>query len=236
MCLFSYDVSMQAVILAAGRGTRMKNLTETVPKPLLVVAGKNLLEHKLDNLPQSIDEVIIVIGIQGEKIQQYFKDHYRHFSIRYSKQNSQQGTADALWQAQSLLTDDFIVMAGDDIYGASILQNVINTKWSMAVWSCDSWPQPYNNLVINESGYLEKIIFEVENYQGAGYIDMCLYHLSSDIFNYSPIRIFGTKEFGLPHTISEVTKKIPLKVIEGDFWLQINTPEDLKKADTILSS
>ena len=59
---------MQVVILAAGRGTRMGDLTSDTPKPLLKVKDKTLLEYKLDVLPDSISEVIFVIGYKQEQI------------------------------------------------------------------------------------------------------------------------------------------------------------------------
>ena len=53
---------MKAIILAAGRGTRMGNLTEEIPKPMLLYKGKNLIEYKIDILPEEINEVLIVVG------------------------------------------------------------------------------------------------------------------------------------------------------------------------------
>ncbi|KKQ79283.1 MAG: hypothetical protein UT03_C0063G0001, partial [Candidatus Moranbacteria bacterium GW2011_GWD2_38_7] len=63
---------MQIVILAAGRGTRMKDLTDNVPKPMLQINGKPILAYKLEALPEEIDEVIFVVGYFGNQIQQYF--------------------------------------------------------------------------------------------------------------------------------------------------------------------
>ena len=70
---------MQAVILAAGHGTRMDELTTAVPKPMLEVAGKPLLEYKLDALPDHIDEVVLIVGYLGNVIRQ-------HFGALYGKQ------------------------------------------------------------------------------------------------------------------------------------------------------
>ena len=67
---------MQAVILAAGHGTRLRPLTYQMPKPLIKVADKCLIEHNIFNLPSEISELIIVIGYLGEQIQNYFGENY----------------------------------------------------------------------------------------------------------------------------------------------------------------
>ena len=59
---------MFTVILAAGKGTRMGDLAKETPKPMLRVLGKTLLEHKLEMLPESITDVIIVVGYLKDKI------------------------------------------------------------------------------------------------------------------------------------------------------------------------
>jgi len=62
---------MQCVILAAGKGTRLRPLTENCPKPLVEVGGKTLLDHIVGALPSSVDELIIVTGYLGEMIEAY---------------------------------------------------------------------------------------------------------------------------------------------------------------------
>jgi len=67
---------MQCVILVAGRGTRMGKLTDSCPKPMLPIKGKPKLVYTLENLPEEIDEVILVIGYLGEQIRNFFGDEY----------------------------------------------------------------------------------------------------------------------------------------------------------------
>jgi bifunctional UDP-N-acetylglucosamine pyrophosphorylase/glucosamine-1-phosphate N-acetyltransferase len=95
---------MQAVILAAGRGTRMGKLTEHSHKTMLQVAGKTLLEHKFDVLPDDVAEIILVVGYLGETIRARFGDSYYGRKLTYvAQENIVGGTMNALLQAQSIL-------------------------------------------------------------------------------------------------------------------------------------
>src|SRR3990167_2487489 len=98
---------MQAIILAAGRGKRMNHLTDDLPKPLLRVGGKNLIEHKLDMLPAEIDEVVIVVGYFRGKIKDYFGNSYGGRKIKYIEQGELLGTGFALFLAKPFLKDRF---------------------------------------------------------------------------------------------------------------------------------
>lgn len=225
---------MKAVILAAGRGTRMGSLTESIPKTLLRIGEKNLLEYKLELLHSMIEEVIIVIGQRGKMIEKYFGNNYKGLPLRYVSQVVLDGTAGALWRIKDLLVDDFIVMAGDDLYGEKTLLKTIETPWSMTISVCREMNKSFNNVLITKKGFLEKIDFEATTNLSDGRIDTCLYHLGPDIFAYQPIKIFGTEEYGLPHTINIINHDIPIKVLEANFWVQINTPQDLAEAEKII--
>lgn len=107
---------MQAVILAGGLGTRLKPVTQQVPKVMVPVNGKPFLLHLLELLKsQGINDVILCIGYKGEQIKNFFGNGNR-FGLRicYSEEKGELlGTGGALKQAQSLLDGHFFVINGD---------------------------------------------------------------------------------------------------------------------------
>ena len=106
---------MKAVILAAGEGKRLRPFTETMPKVMLPVANKPILEYIVDAVKNcGIDEIIIVVGYKKEVIMEYFKN-YKDCKITYVTQENHLGTAHALLQAKHKLDDTFIVLSGDNI-------------------------------------------------------------------------------------------------------------------------
>ena len=107
---------MKAVILAAGKGTRMGGLTQELPKPMLKVHGRPILEHILGGLVDAgIREVCIITGWRAEVIENHFGDGSR-FGVRivYARQEVQDGTGRAPEYAKAFVgSDDFLLTYGD---------------------------------------------------------------------------------------------------------------------------
>ena len=109
---------MTAVIMAGGKGTRVASVNSQIPKPLLPVAGKPVLEHEIECLRrQGITDIILVVGHLGEQIAEYFGDG-RDFGvhIEYIREETPLGTAGALYYLKERLTDDFLLLNGDLIF------------------------------------------------------------------------------------------------------------------------
>lgn len=107
---------MQAVILVGGLGTRLKPLTEQIPKVMVPVNGKPFLLHLLELLKsQGINDIVLCTGYLGEQVRDIFGDGENlGVRIRYSEEKGGLlGTGGALKQAQSLLNDYFLVINGD---------------------------------------------------------------------------------------------------------------------------
>ncbi len=108
---------MQVVIVAGGKGTRMGELTRTIPKPMTPLAGKPILEHQIDLARRyGAADVIVLTGHLGEVIEACFRDgRDRGVSIRYHRESEPLGTAGALKEVEDWLADDFLVFYGDTL-------------------------------------------------------------------------------------------------------------------------
>ena len=107
---------MKAMILAAGRGERLRPLTDETPKPLIKVAGKSLIEYHIDNLASAgIKDIIINTAWLAEKIHQQLGDGSNYgVTIQYSDEGTAMETAGGIINALPLLGDEpFLVVNGD---------------------------------------------------------------------------------------------------------------------------
>ena len=107
---------MKAVILAAGKGTRMGSLTDELPKPMLPVEGKTILEHIISGIAaQGVREFCLITGWKAEFIEQHFGDGSPlGLSISYARQEVQDGTGKAPELAKRFVGDDpFLLTYGD---------------------------------------------------------------------------------------------------------------------------
>ena len=222
---------MQIVILAAGNGKRMGQLTKKVPKPMLKIKGKPLLEHKINALPKEIDEVILVIGYQGGQIMNYFKKRFGGRKIQYFFQKELNGTGGALYLVKSVLDERFLVMMGDDLYHKRDVRKIMKYELAVLAHAVDD-PGNFGVLKANRKGYLVDIVERPKNSKN-NLVNAALYSLTREFFEYEPVSI-GQGEFGLPQTLVKMTDKHKVKVEKATLWHPIGFPEDLEKAEKII--
>ena len=106
-----------AIILAGGFGTRLRPLTDTMPKPMVSVKGKPALHHIIENLKEhGVKRIIICVGYKAEVIQDYFKDGSSlGVKISYSKEEQPLGTGGAVKQASKNFNQPFFLLWGDGL-------------------------------------------------------------------------------------------------------------------------
>ncbi|MGQ9611069.1 MAG: nucleotidyltransferase family protein [bacterium] len=106
---------MQAVILAGGRGERLRPITDTIPKPMVPIKGKPFLEHQIFLLKKhGINDFVLCIGYLHQKILNYFQDGSRFgIKIQYSIEPELLGTGGALKLAEPLIDSIFLLINGD---------------------------------------------------------------------------------------------------------------------------
>lgn len=172
----------QAVILAAGEGTRLRPLTLIKPKPLLPIVNTFALKHNLDQLPEIVKEVILVIGYKREMIKKEIGNINKGKKIRYVIQEKQQGTGDAAKKAVPFLKDKFLLLYGDDLYDKEDIKNcllknpsvslkgvkdpsnfgAILTKGQKVIKILEKTKKPISNLVNTGLYFIDKSIFDFE--------------------------------------------------------------------------
>lgn len=117
---------MQVIVLAGGFGSRLAPWTSHVPKPLLPMLDKTLVERVLDLLPiDEVDKVIIAAGYRINDIETYFKNLELPFEIIVQPEEEPLGTGGAIANCKEFITDTFLVINGDLITSVDI-QSLVN--------------------------------------------------------------------------------------------------------------
>jgi len=106
---------VQTVILAGGKGTRLRPHTNDLPKPMVPINGKPFLHHLINYLRSfSLNNILLLVGYKAEIIENYFKDGAKmDCSVKYSREEKLLGTGGALKKAEDLIEDEFLLINGD---------------------------------------------------------------------------------------------------------------------------
>lgn len=224
---------MQCVILCAGKGTRMRPLTETTPKPLIKVCGTPLLEHVVAALPEEIDELILVVGYLEEQIKEYCSEEFLGKKVTYVTQADYAGgTGDALMYAKDLISDRFLFMYADDIHGAPALKEAVQHQHAILAAYSDA-PENFGVLVEDGRGGLAQILEKPKDPPN-NKVNIGGFVLDKTIFDYAVDKSAEHGELLVTDMITAYAKDNFVQIVMQDMWIPVGRPEDIEKAEAIL--
>ena len=220
-----------AVILAGGKGTRLRPYTVAIPKPLVPVAGKPILEIIIIQLAkQGFKRLIITVNHQADIIMAYFGDGRKWgIKIEYSLEDTPLGTMGPIKLVQDL-PDYFLVMNGDvlsDIGYADFLERHIKSEKIFSIAS-------FRRTQKNDYGILDVkdniLIGFREKPEVQFVVSMVIYAVSKKATEYIP----ADQYFGFDMLMNSfLEKKMEVAIYEHvGYWMDIGRPEDYTKADS----
>jgi NDP-mannose synthase len=227
---------MKAVILAGGLGTRLRPFTEIIPKPLLPIGEKSVLEIQIDRLKKhGFEEIYLATNYKSEYIENYFGDGSRYgVKLKVSKEIKPLGTAGPLLLLKEELNEPFIVMNGDilSLINFTDLYNFACAKESLLTISVkkEITPFAFGNIFFDE----DKVTGIQEKPDIIMYILAGIYVMKPEIFKFFP----DDEYFGMDTLIKLMLEEHHLitKYDLKEYWLDIGRLNDYEKAQEIYST
>jgi len=234
---------MQVIILAAGVGSRLGDLTFDRPKAMVRVAGRELILRVKDFLDHpAIGEKIVVTGYKSDFLSDFLKKNWPEAKTIFNP-HYKEGSIRSIETALPLIKGDFLVMNADHIYPRRMLQHIIGRGQGLsAVCDFDRTLGPDDMKVrLCESGKLKFIRKTLDEFD-CGYIGMT-YCASNELPTYKNCvsqtrKAEGDKaavEFALGYLATK-DHKINICDTSGIGWLEVDTQEDLAKAEETLQN
>jgi dTDP-glucose pyrophosphorylase len=222
---------VEAVIMAGGRGTRLKPLTDTVPKPLLKVGNKAIMEHNVDRLAKfGIDNFWFSVNYLGEQIEEFFgSGKEKNLSINYVWEDTPLGTIGAVSKINNLKHEDILVTNSDILTNLDYEKFYLDFKKSNADLSIACIPYnvniPYAVLEKGDDGFI-KSFKEKPTY--TYFSNGGIYLMKKSILSLIPKNSFFNATDLIDELISK-NKKVVSFSLDG-YWLDVGKHDDYKKA------
>jgi bifunctional UDP-N-acetylglucosamine pyrophosphorylase/glucosamine-1-phosphate N-acetyltransferase len=208
---------MKLIILAAWEGSRLKPLTNTIPKPLIKIIWKPIVEYNLENIISDenkdlFDEIVFIVKYKKEKIIEYFWDSFNWVKIKYQIQNNKKWTWAALMWLDIL--DDILIINWDSIFEKNDLNKIINLNWYWVLTKKVKDPSKYGICNIRSDNCINKMVEKPENFIW-NLANLWVYKFSARFLEYiEKTPISKRKEYELIEALNEFALYYPLKAIE----------------------
>ena len=221
---------MDAVILAAGLGTRLRPYTLETPKPLLPVRGRPILDWALGSLPPAVDRVVVVVNYLAEQIEDYLRRQTRVPEWAVVRQEEPRGTGDALRSCRDhLRSDTFLTLNGDDLYGAADLAALAARPAGVLVHPVDR-PRQFGIAFLKPDGTLERLV-EKPDLDGRRLANTGAYVFPKEVFRIE-LKKSPRGEYEITDYVSALARSGTVHVVEATFWLPIGTVEVWQEAQS----
>lgn len=228
----------QILILAGGKGTRLKPLTDNIPKCLVKVNGKPIINHIIDNIENKPDTIYISNGYKSKAL----RSSNLGWNTFHIEQRKIEGTASAIMIAREYIKEDFIVLSGDIIYQPNEINKLLQINNSLLYTEMNERLYEYGtleirNLIEYEEDYIswihEKSTNPVSNFVNCG-----AYHFDTNVFEYIEKTGYDERfnERIITNTINLMIKDgIEFKGIPIDYLNEISYPKDIEKVEKRLN-
>ncbi|MDI6866894.1 sugar phosphate nucleotidyltransferase [Methanoculleus sp.] len=213
---------MQAVILAAGEGSRLRPLTRSKPKALLPVANRPVIDYVIDALLENgIREIVVVVGYRKEEVIRHLNS--LNVPLRVVVQERQLGTGDALRAAEPEIGGDFLVLPGDNYINAGSIARIKSVRNAMLV---AEHPNPSNfGVVVIRNGIVREMVEKPE--------DAPTFTVSTGIYSFTPEIFSYIQTNEIPDAVAAmIAAGRQIRAIPADDWQDAVYPWDLLKLNT----
>lgn len=214
---------MKAVIMAGGKGTRLMPLTKDMPKPMIKLIDKPVMEYIIELLKKhGITEIAVTLGYMPEAIISYFGNGEAWgVNLTYFIEDAPLGTAGSVKSARNFLSDDFLVISGDCYTEIDLSKAIYFHKLKRSPFTIISQPHPYPvGLGILETDINHKLTAFIEKPEDIrpALINTGIYIINKEIINKIPDGFYDFGKQLIPRLIGEA-----YACTDYSYWSDIGT-------------
>ena len=229
--LIQFPQLMDAIILAAGLGTRLRPHTLTTPKPLLPVHARPILDWTLAALPSAVERVVVVTHYLAEQVEAYLRSQPWQPNWATVHQQTPRGTGDAFQSCRGKVTADrVLVLNGDDLYAATDLAALAETPAGLLVHPVDE-PRKFGIVFTRPDGTLDRLV-EKPPLDGRQMANIGAYLFPRWAIDVElPLSPRG--EYEITDAVSAVAARQPVHAVAARVWLPIGDEAAWRAADAL---
>lgn len=221
---------MDCIILAAGKGTRLRPHTNAVPKPLLNVQGRPILDWIIGALPP-VDRLIVVVNYLAEQIDDYLakQSHVKNWAT--IRQAEPRGTGDALMSCKGQIhSDRVMVLNGDDLIGREDLKKLSAVPMGILTHAVTE-PESFGIVFADAKGMLAKIVEKPTGLKPPQLANIGGYLFPKRVFDLTlPLSPRG--EYEITDAVGQLAAHGGFHVVEANYWLPIGNIEQWERSQS----